>query len=151
MAENLTTLPLKTKFPFLSKIREYIDSWILPAGIPKSEKLTLGVLASPAIFIPICFVGFYMGRHTDLSVFSMLILGVIITIIEYVIFFVWQGKKITKETYEQLKQQAIKEQTERLNYLGIMATATAHELNQPIGIIRVVAELGLGLSKKILR
>lgn len=52
-------------------------------------------------------------------------------------------KKIAVLNRNLTDKEAEIEQSRRLAYLGTMATATAHELNQPIGIIRALADSGI--------
>lgn len=52
-------------------------------------------------------------------------------------------QKIAELERRILEQQAELEQAQKLAYLGTMATATAHELNQPIGIIRAQTDAAL--------
>ena len=51
--------------------------------------------------------------------------------------------KIVELERQRLEQQAELEEARKLSYLGMMATATAHELNQPIGIIRAASDAAL--------
>lgn len=54
------------------------------------------------------------------------------------------GERIVAELRASLlSKEAEIEQGRKLAYLGTMATATAHELNQPIGIIRAIADSAL--------
>jgi len=52
-------------------------------------------------------------------------------------------RKLSELQREKLEQLAELEDAKKLSYLGTMATATAHELNQPIGIIRSATDAAL--------
>ncbi|MCE5211019.1 MAG: tetratricopeptide repeat protein [Deltaproteobacteria bacterium] len=64
-------------------------------------------------------------------------------------FVLQKGSKIDIESKlanierHQIEQLAEIEEAKKLSYLGVMATATAHELNQPIGIIRATTDAAL--------
>jgi len=51
--------------------------------------------------------------------------------------------KIAELERQRLEHLAELEEARKLSYLGVMATATAHELNQPIGIIRASSDAAL--------
>ena len=52
-------------------------------------------------------------------------------------------RRLAQLEQQRLEQQTALEQANRLAYLGTMATATAHEINQPIGIIRAATDAAL--------
>jgi len=52
-------------------------------------------------------------------------------------------RRISELNRSLLEKEAEIEQSRKLAYLGTMATATAHELNQPIGIIRALTDSAL--------
>ena len=52
-------------------------------------------------------------------------------------------KKLSELQREKLDQLTELEEAKKLSYLGTMATATAHELNQPVGIIRAALNSAL--------
>ena len=60
-------------------------------------------------------------------------------------------QQLVRVEHEKAVLQAELEQSKRLSYLGTMATATAHEINQPVGIIRAATSTALAdLQEKLI-
>jgi C4-dicarboxylate-specific signal transduction histidine kinase len=87
--------------------------------------------------------GFVVGRFWAWPA-SNLIIGTLLGAVVGISIAWWRERRNVAEIERKLlEEQAIHEEINKLRYLGEMAAATAHQLNQPIGIIRATTDAAL--------
>lgn len=106
-------------------------------------------------------IGFFLGMFFEVERAFTFLMLLIVSLIVGIFIALWiQSPKFIKERQEKIaevrekqKLQAQIEESKRLEYLGTMGTAQAHQLNQPVGVIqaevsRTLADLRDGLFEE---
>ncbi len=118
---------IKAKLPFLARWGNYINSHFLLGDFPEMQDLFWAIMGSAVLFNAL---GLIIGKFSNNSILANLVKFCLIIISTALIVAWWESPKMKQAKAKREEEQKIKD-------WGLMATFTAHQMNQPLGIMRV--------------